>query len=128
MKTPTDAVNFVYTLVNKLGIPAFKHTSSGGGERIVVNTLPLVGDILQKCYVNVNGFVPDIIVAGDASVPDTKRLETVETLIVTAFTNHVNAGDIHVYIESIGLERNPSVKEHFVNVKIKVNLKNTNHG
>lgn len=128
MKTPTDAVNFVYGLVSDLGINTYKHTSSGGGERIVVNTLPLVGDILQRCFVNVNGFVPDITFAGDASVPNTKRLETVEALIVNAFKNHVNSGDIHVYIESIGLERNPSVNEHFINVKIKVNLKNTNHG
>lgn len=124
MKTPTDAVNFVYALVNDLGIEAFKHTSSGRAERIVVNSLPMTGDILQRCYVNVNGFVPDIEVAGSSPVPDTKRLAEVEALIVNLIENHVNSGDIHIYIESVGVERNPSFDEHFINVKLKVNLKN----
>lgn len=124
MKTPTDAVNYAYALAKNLGIEAFKHTSSGKGEKIVVNTLPLTGDILQRCFVNVNGFVPDIEVAGGSSVPNTKRLEEVEALIVNLFENHVNSGDIHLYIESVGVERNPSFDEHFVNVKLKVNLKN----
>lgn len=124
MKTPTDAVNFVYALVSNLGIDVFKHTSTGKGERIVVNTLPLTGDILQRCYVNVNGFVPDIQVSNSTPVPNTKRLEEVEELIVNVFKNHTNSGDIHIYIESVGVERNPSFDEHFINVKLKVNLKN----
>lgn len=124
MKTPTDAVNFVYALVSNLGIKSFKHTSSGKGERIVVNTLPLTGDILQRCYVNVNGFVPDIQVSGGSSLPDTKRLEEVEVLIINVFKNHANSGDIHIYIERQAIERNPSFNEHFINVRVKVNLKN----
>jgi hypothetical protein len=124
MKTPTDAVNFVYALVSNLGIEAFKHTSSGKGERIVVNTLPLTGDILQRCFVNVNGYVPDIQVPDSTPVPNTKRLEEVETLVVNAIKNHINSGNIHLYIESIGVERNPSFDEHFINVRLKVNLKN----
>lgn len=124
MKTPTDAVNFVYALVDDLGIEAFKHTSSGKGERIVVNTLPLTGDILQRCFVNVNGYVPDIQVPDSTPVPNTKRLEEVEALIVNVFKNHTNSGDIHIYIESVEVERNPSFDEHFINVKLKVNLKN----
>lgn len=124
MKTPTDAVNFVYALIDDLGIEVFKHTSTGKGERIVVNTLPLTGDILQRCYVNVNGFVPDIQVSNSTPVPNTKRLEEVEELIVNVFKNHTNSGDIHLYIESVGVERNTSFDEHFINVKLKVNLKN----
>lgn len=124
MKTTTDSVNFVYNLVKTLGLPTFKYTSTGKGERIVVNALPMTGYILQRSYVNVNGFVPDIEVAGSSPVPNTKRLAEVETLIVNLIESHVNSGDIHIYIESQGIERNPSFGEHFINVKLKVNLKN----
>ena len=124
MKTVMDAVNYVYGLVKTLGLSTFKLTSSGSGERIVVNSLPMTGDILQRCYVNVCGFVPDIKIPDGAPVPNTKRLAEVESLIVNLVTSHVNSGDIHIYIESQGVERNPSFDEHFVNVKLKVNLKN----
>lgn len=124
MKTPTTAVNYVYGLVKDLGLPAFKHTSSGYGERLVVNSLPVTGFILQRCYVNVNGFVPDIQVAGSSPVPNTKRLEAVEKLITDFLGEHVNSGDVHIYVESIGVERNMALDEHFVNVKLKVNLIN----
>lgn len=124
MKTPTTAVNYVYGLVKDLGLPAFKHTSSGDGERLVVNSLPVTGFILQRCYVNVNGFVPDIQVAGSSPVPNTKRLEAVEKLLTDFLGEHVNSGDVHIYVESIGVERNMAMDEHFVNVKLKVNLIN----
>lgn len=124
MKTTTAAVNFVHGLAKTLGLNTNKYTSSGKGERIVVNSLPMTGDILQRCYVNVNGFVPDIKMAGSAPVPNTKRLEEVESLIVNLIESHVNSGDIHIYIESQGIERNPSFDEHFINVKLLVNLKN----
>lgn len=124
MKTPSDAVNFVYGLVNNLGLDTFKDTSFGKGERIVVNTLPLTGDLHQRCHVNVNGFVPDISVPGDHGVPNTKRLEEVERMLVDVFDNHANSGEIHLYIESVGREKNPSFDEHFVNVRLKVNLLN----
>lgn len=124
MKTPITAVNYVYGLVKDLGLPVFKHTSSGDGERLVVNSLPVTGYILQRCYVNVNGFVPDIQVSGSSPVPNTKRLEAVETLLRDFFEAHVNSGEIHIYVESIGLERNMALDEHYVNVKLKVNLIN----
>lgn len=124
MKTIADAVDHVYGIAKTLGIPTFKYTSTGNEERLVVNSLPMTGYILQRCYVNVNGFVPDITVAGDASVPDTKRLGEVQALLINLFEGANGAGDIHIYIESQGVERNRTMNEHFVNIKLKVNLTN----
>jgi hypothetical protein len=124
MKTPTEVVNFVFSLAKSLGVEPYKHTSSGKGERLVVNSLPITGDILQRCYVNVNWFVPDIKMQGEMSVPNTKRLEETEAALVNLFENHVNSGDIHLYIESVGIEKNLLFDEHFINLRLKVNLKN----
>ena len=72
-QTTDKILGIVYGLMGSITIPKYLKTSPAKSvprEYIVINSLPINADVMQKCYVNVNYHVKDI---GEGQ-PDNARL------------------------------------------------------
>lgn len=121
--TTFDAVNRVYDILKNQDLPVFKYTKPGGEEKeyIVINALPISGDVLKKCYVNVNIHVKDIDFPDSTTVPNTSRLEQLANTFSELLNENIDK-DIHIYFDRQGIEREEALKEHYVNIRLKCNL------
>ncbi len=123
--TTFDAVNRVYGLLDGLELPVFKYAKPGGNENeyIVINSLPISGDVLQKCYVNVNIHVKDIVFPDSTTAPNTLRLEQLAASYSALLAKNIE-GNTHLYSDKQGVEREDALKEHYVNIRLLCNLIN----
>jgi hypothetical protein len=122
MRTNFEAINQVYKVVKSMSLPAFKMMKAGShDEYVVVNSMPVAGDTLKRCFVNVNIHVKDIDYPDADSLPNTKRLEELSLLYASALEK-IEDSHICTYYVSQGIEREASLNEHFVNIRLMCNL------
>jgi hypothetical protein len=121
--TTFDAVNTVYGLLKNQGLPVFKFEKPGGDEKeyIVINSLPITGGILKKCYVNVNIHVKDISFPDSTTAPDSLRLEQLAGTYSKLLEKNIE-GNVHLYFDKQGIEQEEALKEHYVNIRLLCNL------
>lgn len=96
-------------------------------EDICINSLPLTSGQLQKCIVNVNVFVPDIVVdseEGNETVANYARLEELETLALNVLDNVYNGYWFDVQ-QAVIYSDNES-KSHYLNIRIDFKITNLN--
>lgn len=123
--TTFDAINTVYNLLKGLELPVFKYAKPGGDESeyIVINSLPIAGDVLQRCYVNVNVHVKDIVFPDSTVAPNTLRLEQLADTYSTLLEKNIE-DNVHLYFDKQGVEREDALKEHYINIRLLCNLLN----
>lgn len=95
-------------------------------EDIVVNCLPVTGDLIQLATVNVNIYVPDLhaTVAGVRQyLPNLARMDTLAAMAITALDN-INTPGYYFYIASQVVYQEQAIHQHFINLRIE--FKNIN--
>lgn len=130
MITPTKIANILYQDCKALGIPIvpFGKTIVGDlkDERVVIKSKrQRPGKIWKKSFVEVNICVPDLSPNEAAAI----RLEELEGIAGGVFDDIVgsyNGTSYHYSVESLGTERDESLKCHYVNVRILFEVLNVN--
>lgn len=132
MSTTGDLINLgrdVLLTIGSLSIPIYKYmhpAGKEGTERFVINSIPNTqtrsGTLKQNNdLLNINYFVPKID-NGDGTMPDSERIDEIDSLVQSAFESYnnnssrvgyyyLNPGPITVF--------NESDKENLVNIRIE---------
>lgn len=117
-----NAINSVYSALNGQGLPVHKLVKPAeSGECIVINALPLTGSVLKRCYVNVNIYAKDLLVADGASLPNTARLNVLAGQYAPILKKIIN-NNAYLYLESEGIEADSAIKFHYLNFRLLCNL------
>lgn len=122
MKSSADAINEIYKKISSgTGIPVYKisHPINPPDEFVVINSLPILKGVMQKCFVNVNCYVPDLIIG----TPDTARLDAITKKYLTKI-EEVSETGVHIDFESQEFFRETELKRHFSNIRVSVKLVN----
>jgi hypothetical protein len=127
-QTTDYIIGIVYTLLGSITKPKYlktKPSKSTATEYVVINSLPINANVMQKCYVNVNYHVKDKDQgAGVGFVPDTAKLETGSALILAAL-KQVSTTSYLIDFESQETIREESLGEHYSNLRFS--FKNINN-
>ena len=122
-KLTEEIVAIVYGLIEPLTVPVYrglKPTKDIYSEYVIVNSLPINADVMQKCYVNVNYHVKDL---ADGVADDTKLIaggQAVLTLI-----KKVTTATYMIDFESSEKIRQEAHGEHFLNLRFSFKFINT---
>jgi hypothetical protein len=126
-QTTDFVIDIVYSLLGSITVPKYrktKPTKSTAAEYIVINSLPINSQTLQRCYVNVNYHVKDI--DGGVStgfVPDDTKLKA-GTALVMAVLEKVSTTAYFIDFESQETIREEGLNEHYSNMRFS--FKNIN--
>lgn len=117
-----NAINSVYSALNNQGLPVHKLVKpADSGECVVINALPLTGSVLKRCYMNVNIYAKDLLVADGASLPNTARLNALAGQYAPILEKIIN-DNAYLYLESEGIEADSGIKFHYLNFRLLCNL------
>ena len=122
-KTTDYIIGIVYLLLGSITKPKYlktKPTSAKDAEYIVINSLPINADVMQKCYVNVNYHVKDII----TGTPDSVKIEA-GSVAVLAILKQVSTTSYLIDFESQDTIREEGLGEHYSNLRFS--FKNINN-
>lgn len=126
MKTVDDVLQAVrLRLKGVLGTePVGKMVKPTGAtsEYVVVNSLPVSLGQIQKGVVNINIHVKDTV-DGANSYPNHERLDALTKLVIPAF-DRVRFNGISCEVETIHIEEEEALKEHYQNIRVKFNVIN----
>jgi len=125
MKTTDFAIHKVYSIIksSEMEQEVFKltkQTKKNLSEYIVINALPISDGVLQKCRVNVNYHVKDLL----SGVPDMKKLEDGTANLMTLLED-VPATGIIIDFESQEYHSENELGEHYSNIRLSVKIINT---
>lgn len=117
------AINTVFNLIKNEILPAYKLHKPGNNdtEYCVINALPIAGQELKRCFVNVNLHVKDISFPDSTAAPDTARLEFLADHYLSILEENI-IGNVHLYFENQGIEKENALKEHYINIRLLCNL------
>lgn len=123
MKTTDLAINKVFSKVKPAFlIPVYKYekpTSKTDTEYIVINSLPINSDVMQKCRVNVNYHVKD----KTPGILNEEKLVSA-TAAIMAVIEVAEKGWI-IEFESQEYHGEPQLNEHYSNIRLSVKIINT---
>lgn len=88
-------------------------------EFFVINSLPVVTDVVEQAVMNVNIHVDEI----DTGKPDFTKLDQYTNSVITSL-NDYSSGGIEFYYQSHGIESSPLTGKDYVNVRFKVIAEN----
>ena len=127
-KTTDYIIGIVYSLLGSITVPKYlktKPTKSTADEYVVINSLPINANVMQKCYVNVNYHVKDI--DGGTSIgltPDDTKLAA-GTALALAALKKVTTTAYLIDFESQETIREEQLGEHYSNLRFS--FKNINN-
>lgn len=127
MRTTDYAKGIVFGLLASVNKPKYlttKPDSKIHQEYIVINSLPINADVMQKCIINVNYHVKDI----EPGMEDTIRLEA-GSQVVLDILEHVTFSENGITKYMIDFESQEtipelSLDEHFSNLRFSFKLIN----
>ena|GEM_PF-3583389 len=127
-QTTDYIIGIVYTLLGSITKPKYlksKPTKSTATEYVVINSLPVNANVMQKCYVNVNYHVKDTDQGtGVGFVPDSAKLEAGSALVLAAL-KQVSTTSYLIDFEGQETIREESLGEHYSNLRFS--FKNINN-
>lgn len=127
-KTTDYVIGVIYLLLASLTKPKYlktKPTKSTATEYVVINSLPINANVMQKCYVNVNYHVKDIDGGpGVGFIPDSTKLETGSALVLSLL-KEVSTTTYLIDFESQETIREEQLGEHYSNLRFS--FKNINN-
>ena len=119
-KTTDYIIDIVYSLLGSITVPKYRKTrptKSTAAEYVVINSLPINSQTLQKCYVNVNYHVKDIDQGiGVGFVPNDTKLQAGSALILSAL-NQISTTAYLIDFESQETIREEQLGEHYSNLR-----------
>jgi hypothetical protein len=119
--TSNEIVGIVFGLLSTITKPRYRHSKPTGKpgsaeipEYVVVNSLPVDADVMQKCYVNVNYHVKDIA----AGVPDETKILAGNTAVLAILKKYTDPGKTFMLdIESQEMIPDAALGEHYSNMR-----------
>lgn len=127
MKATDFAINRVVSILEGvLQVPVMKYSKPTVvqlDEYVVVNSLPINADIMQRCVVNVNFHVKDVT----PGAPDVDKIESGTSAVIAAIDGTVEKGtsnDVLIDYESQETHREDSLDEHYSNIRFTVRIIN----
>ena len=127
-KTTDFIIDIVYSLLGSITVPKYrktKPTKSTAGEYVIINSLPINANVMQKCYVNVNYHVKDIDGGTSTGLtPDDTKLAA-GTALVLAALKKVTTTAYLIDFESQETIREEQIGEHYSNLRFS--FKNINN-
>jgi hypothetical protein len=127
-KTTDYILSVVYSLLGSITKPKYlktKPTASTAAEYVVINSLPINANVMQKCYVNVNYHVKDINQGANTGfAPDVAKLEAGSALVLAAL-KQVSTTSFLIDFESQETIREEQLNEHYSNLRFS--FKNINN-
>jgi hypothetical protein len=121
-KTTDYIVGLVFGLLGSITKPKYlltKPSTSTATEYVVINSLPINAEVMQKCYVNVNYHVKDIT----EGVPDIVKIAAGSALVLTAI-NTVSTTGYLIDFESQEIIREDALGEHYTNLRFSIKFIN----
>ncbi len=127
-KTTDFVKSIVYTLLSSISKPKYIDDSpdfvalkqTRPTEYIVINSLPINADVMQKCYVNVNYHVKDI----GPGQKDQSKIEA-GSIAVLAILQKITATTYLIDFEKQETISEPQFNEHYSNLRFS--FKNINN-
>jgi len=127
-KTTDYIIGIVYSLLGSITKPKYlktKPTKAVAAEYVVINSLPVNANVMQKCYVNVNYHVKDTDGGpGVGLIPDTTKLEVGSALVLAAL-KEVTTTAYLIDFEGQETIREEQLGEHYSNLRFS--FKNINN-
>lgn len=121
-KTTDYIVGLVYGLLGSITKPKYlftKPTTITAAEYVVINSLPINSDVMQKCYVNVNYHVKDIA----TGVPDISKITTGANSVLSILKS-VSSTAYLIDFESQEIIREDDLGEHYSNLRFSIKFIN----
>lgn len=133
MKTTLDTTNVLFDVLKNSSLKdaisgnvyKIKRPVNSNVEDVVINSLPITNEQLQRSVSNVNVFVPDIKVSSDAvdKMPDFVRLGVLANLAVSSLTDGIS-GDYIWDIQQQNVIEDDESDQHYVNIRIEFFISN----
>ncbi len=127
-KTTEYIVGIVYGLLSSITVPKYRHTKptkANDAEYIVINSLPIDANVMQKCYFNINYHVKDIKdPAGPSGIADETKLQAGAEVIM-AILKSVTSITYLIDFERQEVIREAALEEHYSNLRFS--FKNINN-
>jgi len=127
-KTTDYIIGVIYSLLGSITKPKFlktKPSKSTAPEYVVINSLSINANVMQKCYVNVNYHVKDIDGGpGIGFMQDATKLEAGSALVLAAL-KEVSTTAYLIDFESQETIREEGLGEHYSNLRFS--FKNINN-
>jgi len=116
-KTTDYIIGIIYLLLGSISKPKYQKSSpanmsSSIKEYIVINALPINANVMQKCYINVNYHVKDII----EGTPDLAKIEA-GSVAVLNILQKVTTTAYLIDFESQETIREEQRGEHYSNLR-----------
>ncbi len=135
MKTTLDSIDILYAILfasalkDEITGKIYKLNRQLGSnkEDVVINSLPITGNQLQRSTLNVNIYVPDMSIKIDGQTqrqPNYVRLKTLAALAVLALADHYN-DTYNLWISNQAVLSEDATKQHYVNFRIEFKNVNT---
>jgi len=127
-KTTDFIIDIVYSLLGSITKPKYRKTKpskSTATEYVVINSLPIDANVMQRCYVNVNYHVKDIDGgAGVGFIPDDTKLQAGTVLVLSALKKVTTTAYL-IDFEGQEIIREEQLQEHYSNLRFS--FKNINN-
>lgn len=136
MLTSFDALDKVYSLVKNSilvtgsgdltgitgGVYKISRPELSEYEDIVLSALPMTGDDVQMCLVNVNIHVPDIRVTINGRIQNQPNMIRMKALALLAGTvlESVYSMPFTLWIEMEHVLKQVNANEHYINIRVQV--------
>ena len=127
-KTTDFIIDIVYSLLGSITVPKYrktKPTKSTAIEYVVINSLPINANVMQKCYVNVNYHVKDIDGGTSTGLTPEDTKLAAGTALVLAALEKVTTTAYLIDFESQETIREEQLGEHYSNLRFS--FKNINN-
>jgi hypothetical protein len=118
-KTSDYIIGVVRSLLGAITVPKYlttKPTDAVTVEYVVINSLPINADVMQKCYVNVNYHVKDL----GEGIKDSVKLEAGSVTVLSILKHYTDLAIPPKYMidfENQETIREDALGEHFSNLR-----------
>lgn len=127
-KTTDYVIDIAYSLLGSITVPKYrgsKPTKSTATEYVVINSLPINSQSIQKCYFNVNYHVKDLDGGTNVGfIADDARLKAGSALVMAALEK-VSTTAYLIDFESQEKIREDQLNEHYSNLRFSFKHINT---
>jgi hypothetical protein len=131
MTTTIEAIDAIYdklksgNLISEITGRIYKSGErpfSSNLEDVVINSLPISSDQIQKAIININVYVPNktINIGGqpNAFIPDTARIRALSRLAVDELDEYFDYGR-HFFIQQQTVFEEPTIYQHYINIRVE---------
>ncbi len=135
MRHSLEAVDLIWGRINTYykgfvsgGIYKLTRPFGSKVEDIVINALSITTESIQKCVVNVNCYVPDLVAniqGKSTSMANTKRIKDIANDLVDMLSDYAGDG-YYFYLQNQNVLQ-ADENQHYINLRIEVLFTNENN-